>query len=93
MHVTHILLSTPYLKGITVCPLRSILTTILTNDQAASKSNMMGDVALSSVIKMLVFGLCVPETDESPLIPAEIVADAAILVCASPSSLPASRLI
>ncbi|KIL56589.1 hypothetical protein M378DRAFT_16983 [Amanita muscaria Koide BX008] len=63
--VTHILQSTPYLKGITA---------------ASSESNLMGDRALSSVIKALVFGSHVPETDESPLIPAEIVADAAILV-------------
>ena len=42
---------------------------------------------------MLVFGSHVPETNESPLIPAEIVADAAILVVALPSSLSANRLI
>jgi len=67
---------------------------MLTNYQATSEPNEMGDGALSSVIKTLVFGSRVPEADESPLIPAEIVADAAILVRATPSSpLSANRLL
>jgi len=43
----------------------------------------MGDRALSAVIKTLVFGSRVPATNpiQSPLISAETVADAAILVC------------
>jgi hypothetical protein len=40
----------------------------------------MGDKALSSVIRTLVFGSQVPAANKNPLIPADVVTDAAILV-------------
>jgi hypothetical protein len=53
----------------------------------------MGDGALSSVIRTLSAGAFVNEIERSTLIPAELVADAAILVCAFPIHLSENWLI
>lgn len=53
---------------------------LTTNEQEADESNVIGDRALSSVIRTLAFTLCASEVKENHPIQAEVVADAAILV-------------
>ena len=81
-YAVHILKTRPFLKGITVCTFRVFSTNnVLTKDQTASPSSALGDKALSSVIRIFLANTCQKETEASTLISAEVVADAATLVC------------
>lgn len=81
-YAVHILKTSPFLKGITVRAFGVFSTNnVLTKDQKASSSSAMGDWALSSVIRTFLAGTFQKETEASTLISAEVVADAATLVC------------
>ena len=81
-YAVHILKTRPFLKGITVCTFGVFSTNnVLTKDQIASPSSALGDKALSSVIRTFLAKTCQKETEASTLISAEVVADAATLVC------------